>query len=193
MRTFEKEMRQSELSGSAFKVLFTAVTFDTIIELGTGCGAFTMLLKSIQDDLLNDVDYYTYDIISGYDLGLNLTEMGVLGITFAQQDIFAEGFATTLSGLKSGKNLWICDNGNKLNEFALVAPLMSVDDYVVIHDYFYDDADRDSINNEFGWPFTAEATWAQISATCATNAISESSTYKALFRPACWFIGVKGS
>ena len=93
---------------------------ETIIEFGTGDGFLALLLSVI------NIELYTFDI--------KKPKITIPG--FQQKDILDNhGYIGNII-ITSGKCLILCDNGNKIDEFAIFSQYAKSGDVIMVHDYF---------------------------------------------------------
>lgn len=110
--------------------LFKHNNFNSIIEIGTGCGAVTTVLGLWGIKL--DIPVMTIDIDdTKYDKKL----FNALNISFVKVDEFSELAKEKICSFIKGPVLLICDGGLKKWEFNTFAPLVPKDSIIGIHDW----------------------------------------------------------
>lgn len=127
---------QNNLSLVVFDDFLTRVKdVERIIEVGTGCGIFSMFLGIYC--FYNDKKMITYDIKS------NIQEktkkmFKVLGVDYRIKNIF-ENVLEIENDIKSqGRTVVLCDNGDKTREFLLFSKFLKTGDFILAHDYARD-------------------------------------------------------
>jgi len=119
------------------------VQIETVIELGTSVGGFTLYLC----DRLPDARIYSFDVCSClYQEKMNQHP----NLQFFQQDVFSEDTVKQIAALISagGTTLFLCDDGDKIREFGLYAPFLKTGDFIMAHDYSPGQHDHDPT-----WPW----------------------------------------
>ena len=106
-------------------ILNTNPQIDTIVELGTWQGGFSLFLKMQAE--VRHMNFLTYDSINFHSPAHKL-------IPFVKRDIFADqkeiGRLISLS-----PTVLFCDNGNKPRELKIFAPYLTSDSVVIVHDW----------------------------------------------------------
>lgn len=111
------------------------VTNGRIIELGTGCGGFSVFLALYCIFLGKEWKLYTFD--NGNRLEEHCqSAMLKLGASFFNTDIFGEEATKEIIELiqAEGTTILLCDNGNKRREFNLFSKYLKSGDYIFAHD-----------------------------------------------------------
>jgi hypothetical protein len=111
-----------------------------ILEIGTALGGFTQFLNIIIKELNLDTKILTYDIISHPWYQEIINE----GIDLRVEDIFSDNFKTCKQEVidfinESGITLVLCDGGWKIGEFNLLSDYIKSGDYIMAHDYSFDE------------------------------------------------------
>jgi len=114
-------MRQKEDVEKYFKQFFAYWIPDNIIELGTGDGEFTAILRK-----LGVFDIYSFDIQGG--------NIEVSGVTYYKIDIFKYE-KDIVDIFKLNKILLLCDDGDKIKEIGTFAKYLNLGDVIMAHDY----------------------------------------------------------
>ena len=114
-----------------FDKFFDIEKFDTIIEIGTGNGAFSVYIAEISKKY--GWDFYTYDIIDRKNKETT-KELNKCGAKVFIQDVDK----TDIEGIiKSGKRCLILNDGKvKINDFKRLSPSLKKDDIILSHDYY---------------------------------------------------------
>lgn len=109
----------------ALAEFFKKEEFDRVIELGTHKGFFTNWVAMWVPAV------HTFDHLDVLEVELSPN------IHFYKLDIFEDSLAPTIGDLLQleGRQLVMCDNGNKPREAAAVAPYLQGDDVLMVHDY----------------------------------------------------------
>jgi hypothetical protein len=106
------------------------ITLDTIIEIGTYRGGFTLFIDNHK--LSNKAKILSFDIdakIGQYKI-VNL----VNNVEFYQENVFETD--TVIKAIQKSKNcLILCDGGNKVNEFNLFSKHLKTNDIIMAHDF----------------------------------------------------------
>lgn len=137
-------MRQKGDIEKYFKQFFDHWIPDIIVELGTGDGEFTAILRK-----LGIFDIHSFDIQQG-----NIVTPGV---TYYKLDIFeAKEGIINLFGIN--KILLLCNNGNKIREVNTFAKYLKSGDVIMAHDYA---DDRESFK-KFNYWRTCELTFKDV-------------------------------
>lgn len=109
--------------------------FDNVIEIGTSYGGLSLFLYEKSKEL--NFSFTTYDISeSRVKKFWNDNE---LPFNYKIEDCFSEKTQSEIiSKITNGKNLLLCDGGNKIKEFNLFSKYISVGSYIMAHDYSKD-------------------------------------------------------
>jgi cephalosporin hydroxylase len=101
-----------------------------IIEIGTGMGGLSVLLK------MYGAEFVTYDTNDTriFDHGI----FGALGIDYRRWDCFKRKDEIADMIGRKGTTLVMCDGGNKHKEFTTFATYLKSGDYICAHDYSND-------------------------------------------------------
>jgi len=121
-----------------------------ILEIGTALGGFTQFLNIITKEIGLETKILTYDIISHpwYQ------EIIDFGIDLRVEDIFSNNFKTCKQEVidfikQDGTTLVLCDGGWKIGEFNLLSDYIKSGDFIMAHDYSFDDETyRNKIQNK---------------------------------------------
>jgi len=119
--------QQVEAAFGVFKTFLAEVKTVRVLEIGTAGGGFTTMLK----DCLPKAEIISYDIAERpvYE------DLRAKGVKVIIQDFFSvpdlmKGFIQS-----KGTTLVLCDGGNKIKEFATLAPFLKSGDIIMAHDY----------------------------------------------------------
>jgi len=121
-----------------FKQFLNLEKFDTIIEIGTQMGGLTYLIDDVIKKTESTSKIYTFDI--GYRDYVD-EECKSRGIEFICMDEYSEEFNIKINDLiqTGGKVLLLCDGGNKIYEFNKYSDIIKFGDFIMVHDYSFDD------------------------------------------------------
>jgi len=105
--------------------------FDTIIEIGTNRGGFSIWLN---DNKKENCAFLSYDI-NPKCIEIPITHRAYKCINI--QDCFSSSSIEQLSQIikNGGRILFLCDGGNKVNEFNLYCKFLKLNDVIMLHDY----------------------------------------------------------
>lgn len=106
-----------------------------IIELGGGNGAFTIMLALASKNYGARV--WSFDRAKPDERWRGL--YNYLGIQFCEGDIFGQIDRIKILIGTPGITYLLCDNGDKLKEFSLLASALKEGDIIAAHDYFVDE------------------------------------------------------
>lgn len=164
--------QQSPNAFLALNRLLNCRNFDTIIEFGTHDGGLSTLfalycflskkpaLVSKDNTLMaykNDThhkspkQFYTFDNVVR---DANMSEfIQQLGSKVIISDIFDSGTIEYIKKIieNGGKTLLLCDNGCKVREFEIYAPLLKTGDFLMLHDFFYSEEDFERVKSRKEW------------------------------------------
>jgi hypothetical protein len=115
--------------------------FDTIIEIGTNRGGFSIWLN---DNKKENCVFFSYDINSKC-VEIPTSHRAYKCIRFL--DSFSSLCIEQLTELiqNGGRTLFLCDGGNKVQEFNIYSNLLKPNDVIMLHDY------ADSPNEAENW------------------------------------------
>jgi len=107
-----------------------------ILEIGTALGGFTQFLDFCREELNIDSRILSYDISERpwyKDIIKDRLDIRV-------EDIFTEAYTDVNSYTKNfiaseGVTIILCDGGDKISEFKLLAKFLKEGDYIMAHDY----------------------------------------------------------
>lgn len=131
----------------AFTDFFSEVQPKQVLEIGTASGGTTLLARDVLDDLgLNDVPIRTYDVLEHNRIIFNEAIESGVNIDFRLENIFNDQFddlrdppEEVLEFVhRSGTTLVLCDGGNKVLEFNIMAKYVQPGDILMAHDYSQD-------------------------------------------------------
>ncbi len=133
-RMIYKNIRTKQMKGTtnAFDNFFIKEQFDTVIELGTGNGGFTLYIAEKCSEM--KADFYTFDIrriINSKKLKI-LRELG--GVFFKEDTNKTD---RVKNFIRDGGRILILNDGDKIASFNMYGPLLKAGDYMFIHDYYY--------------------------------------------------------
>lgn len=110
-----------------------------ILEIGTALGGFTQFLNIITKELGLQTKILTYDIVS-HPWYKNLVDSG---IDLRVENVFFNDFKSCKNEViefinQDGVTLVLCDGGWKIGEFNLLSNYIKHGDFIMAHDYSYD-------------------------------------------------------
>ena len=160
-----------------------------ILEIGTALGGFTSFLNIVSKENNLNIDILSYDIY-GRDW---YSEMIEDGIDVRVEDIFNGDFSSlndeVIKFIQSdGVTIILCDGGYKIGEFNLLSDYLKVGDFIMAHDYAYDDNIfvRDIQNKVWNW---CEIKESDISEASVRNNLSNFS--QNIFDNVAWVCKIK--
>lgn len=120
-----------------FRQFLVSEKFDAVFEIGTLQGGLTHIINDIKVEnnlkfKITTIDYSIRDWL--VDTFKNL------GIEYLYYDETTEEFkAFIVEYIKNNKKVCIlCDGGNKIDEFKMLAPYLKEGDFIMCHDYVQD-------------------------------------------------------
>jgi len=142
------QFAQNELVVPTFDLFLSkAGNVDRIIEVGTGCGIFTVFLGIYC--FYNDKKLITYDIEDKMQEKTRKL-FRTLGIDYRIKNIFENITEIKDEIQKQGCSVVLCDNGNKVKEFQIFSKFLKSGDFIFAHDYAKDlDFFRSEIQNKY--------------------------------------------
>ena len=205
----------------SFNRLLNAHSFDTIIEIGTHTAGLSLLFalyahlsrtpaicaNSNEPSLfVNQTHhrrpkvFHTYDYVVRDESVVNTLHL--LGARFHREDTLTDqsvidSIRSLISNPRSGSVLLLCDGGNKKKELELYGESLKRGDFVMLHDWAYDEAAFDRNRREGIW-FSWESRWADgtgegqqfgIKDLCEQYGIQP--VYAEEFDKVAWFCGRK--
>jgi cephalosporin hydroxylase len=147
--------------------------FDTIIEIGTYKGGFTILLDEIKQSNKLKFNIHTVDI-GIWDENIFkevLQDFNNRKITFHKTDIFSEAEVSYIKELlanPSKKVCVLCDGGDKISEFIYFSKLIKPGDFIMAHDYAHNSNNVDGLSYQCSWSWQ-EIHYTDISQSISTN------------------------
>ena len=170
-----------------FNELLIYENFDTIIELGTSLAGLTYIIDDILTKNNLKKNIHTFDF-SYRDYVEN--ELNKRNCRYYILDEFTLIYEDTVSNLikNGGKTLVLCDGGNKIDEFNKYSKYLKNGDFIMAHDYAYDEKTflfdiKDKVWNWF------EISYKDINESILSNNLNEYS--KINFKNAVWCCYVK--
>lgn len=119
-------MQQAANIEQVFREFFSHYVPKRIIELGTGTGEFTNLLRRLREDVDKDFDLITIDQHN------DIKEIP-WPIVFIQMHVFQH--FDIIRDLIQRNTLVLCDNGNKIVEITRLSDYLFPDCVIMAHDY----------------------------------------------------------
>jgi FkbM family methyltransferase len=122
-----------------FKKFLIKVRPSRILEIGTAGGGLTMFLRDTLNEIgLSDskiksfevLDCSWYDKIRSNNIEINLVNIFNDSYTQLENPEYIVDFIQS-----EGTTVVLCDGGNKISEFNLIAPLIKNGDFIMAHDY----------------------------------------------------------
>jgi hypothetical protein len=167
---------QHDNAFSVFEKLLKNFLPKTIVEIGTSHGGLTLFLKDLLDHVgLSDSKIRTFDVNRFPSHSLLLKS----NIEIIYDNIFYKDYSNLekpellLDFLDPmGNNLVLCDGGNKIREFNLIAPLLRTNDIIMAHDYSpsIEYFQKNIMNKEWAW---IEITDSDIHECCNQNNLKD--------------------
>jgi len=107
-----------------------------ILEIGTALGGFTQFLQWASNEIKHPIDILSYDIVE-YDWYKDIIKTG---IDIRIKNVFYENYQNVDQEVidfiqQDGLTLVLCDGGDKIREFNILAKHIKVDDFIMAHDY----------------------------------------------------------
>ena len=121
---------------NVFQKFLDEQKFDTIIEIGTLNGGLTRFLK----DASPNSRLVSYDVVNQPEH----PDLIACGVELKIKNIFGDGYRVAdeeVIGIlnSAGKKLILCDGGNKAAEFNSLSGFLRKGDFIMAHDYSYDE------------------------------------------------------
>lgn len=128
--------------------------FDTIIEIGTYNGGFTLYLN---DAKRSDTKLVSYDIDETLNTAKNLE--AAKDIDFRIESCFSKKAKNDIISMigEDKRVLLLCDGGNKTLEFNTFSKYLKSGDVIGIHDFKRDEEYYKFCTNYWQWPYGAES------------------------------------
>lgn len=120
--------KQSTHIFQTFPVLLGQGGFSRVVEIGTYAGGLSLFISKIAPN----VEYLGYEIDPNV-IHPNASHLNIRTVNFAEEKEFIREYIS-----REGRCLVLCDGGNKLYEFATLAPLIKLNDVIMTHDYLDD-------------------------------------------------------
>jgi cephalosporin hydroxylase len=183
----------AQQSHNAYKVFYDFINEhrpSRILEVGTGSGGFTVFLAMTCQELGLDTQIRSYDI---YQPQWETELLQTLGVDLRIQNIFKGDFEDFDDEVKDfiqqpGITFVLCDGAYKPGEFRVLAPYIKPGDFIMCHDFAYDDELFESeINNKI-WNWK-EVTFAAIEQPVLQNQLTPYNLN--IFQQAAWFCAIK--
>jgi hypothetical protein len=128
-----------------WETFLNAHRFNTLIELGSGSGAFStwLYLQCVN----RGASFFTFDKVHPPALDWPMNKANGLAGRFFLGDMFSGKGMSALRGMLDTVNrpaILFCDGGNKPKEFQTFTPMMQPGDFVIVHDYGTEFGDNDA-------------------------------------------------
>lgn len=146
--------------------------FDTIVEVGTGRGAFALWISLNKKP---DATFVTFDVKP--HLMPDLSRATVVQSNVFDTQTFSE---VTVLMQRPGRLLFLCDGGDKEKELAHFAPFLKSGDVIMAHDYAHSPEDYAKIQRALGWPTAAETRRWALPTLLETNQLVDYKHYEQL-------------
>jgi len=134
-RMIYKNTRTKQMRGvvNAFDRFFIKERFDTVIELGTGNGGFSLYIAEKCNEM--KADFYTFDIrrIINSNILKNIKQLG--GVFFKED---TNETNRVKNFIKEGRRTLVLNDGDKFSSFNIYGPRLKLGDYMFIHDYYFE-------------------------------------------------------
>jgi cephalosporin hydroxylase len=132
----------AQQSHNAYKVFYdfiSEVKPKQILEIGTALGGFTEFMKLIVDEIGLQTSILSYDIAERPWY----RDMVEKGIDVRVENIFNDDWSAVKKEVEDyvkqeGVTIVLCDGGWKIGEFKIFSGLIKKDDFILAHDYAYD-------------------------------------------------------
>lgn len=167
------KMSQHKNAVQTFEKFILNIKPSTIIEIGTYTGGFIAAIS----DIVSKNDLHTrivsYDVMERgpysdiRQLGADIRIENIFNDTYSELNISSK--ADVISMIQSqGTTLVLCDGGNKINEFNILAKYLKSGDFIMAHDYSesYDYYNQQIKNKIWNW---CEITEKDIANACQNN------------------------
>ena len=140
-----------------------------ILEIGSATGGFTFFLKETVDNLNLDCDILSFDIFEYPAYG----EIRGLGVDIQVKNVFDDNYENVSQYVidyiqSDGTTLILCDGGNKKEEFKCLSKYIKEGDFMLGHDYSYDEKTFEEKINRKIWNWV-ELTEEDIYESCLNN------------------------
>lgn len=170
-----------------FEPFLVLENFDLILEFGTSFGGLTYIIDDIKTKNNLNLSIHTFDY-SYKDYVHN--ELNRRQVFYHILDETTEEFKIRVKELISTnkKKLFLCDGGNKTNEFIYYSNLMNSGDFIMAHDYAKDETffKENILNKIWNW---CEIKYSDIENSVVTNNLE---LYQKInFENAAWCCFVK--
>lgn len=127
----EKGMKQKKGIMKIFDVFFEKEKFDSIIEIGTGSGNFSLYIAKKAKEM--EAYFVTFDIV---DINENIKNQLIqLGAVFYNEDVDKSNRIENMINT-GGRILLLNDGGLKVPQFKKYAPLLKQNDIIMSHDFY---------------------------------------------------------
>jgi hypothetical protein len=180
-------MGQNQQALPAFDTIFKTLEragnpLRRIIELGTSHGGLSVYLQLYC--LVSGAQLVTYDRPGFVPTYIEL--FGRLGVDYRAADVLGDAATITEIGAllsAPGRCMLLCDNGDKVREFALYARFLKPDDLILAHDYCENREVFQAAFHNKKWSF-CEITEADIHLACRDYHLSP--FLQEVMAPAAW-------
>lgn len=123
-----------------FELFLAQVRPARILEIGTSHGGLTLFIRHTLNKLgLNNSLIKTFDVnrFTSHFILMNESNLEIV-----YDNIFSDDYNSIINTdqitnfiSNDGPNIILCDGGNKIKEFNLLAPLLNSNDFILAHDY----------------------------------------------------------
>jgi hypothetical protein len=140
--------------------LFAEVKPKRVLEIGTSHGGLTLMMRDLLDEMgLDDSRIMTYDIyeqvflkplVEGRNVDVKTESMFCDEYKRFKDENIKKTIAEYIQ--KEGASIVVCDGGNKVSEFRLLADAIKPNDIIMAHDYapdseYFENKMRDKVWN----------------------------------------------
>ncbi len=176
--------------GGGFSALFAIYAFNSNRKLTESGGEFDYYAKRANSQHhKNPKKFYTYDWVTKDSEQIKF--LLSLGAEFKQMDtLHNENNINYIGDIiqKPGRTLLLCDGGNKIGEIHLYSKFLKSGDFIMAHDWAYDDDAFENNKKNDIW-FWKEITNEDIKDVLETNSVER--IYADEFDNVAWFCGKK--
>ncbi len=137
-------------------ILYNNPQIEKFVEIGTGGGAFSVILglHAVQ----RGSHLLTYDIqIRGHKPKVD-SVFDKLGVEFVEEDVF-ENVKNIQKHMDGKPTFFFCDGGDKRKELEVFAPLLPSGSVIAVHDYGDEILPEDVRKHTVGWTPILEDFW----------------------------------
>jgi len=183
--------QQNHESFEIFFYFLKEVKPKRILEIGTAMGGLTYFLKKSCNELNLECDILSFDI---YEWP-SYKEIKEYGVDIKIENIFGDEYSSipqyVIDFIQSdGLTIVLCDGGNKKLEFNLLSNYIKENDFILAHDYSYDEKYFNENINYKIWNWL-ELTEKDIEEACNRNSLVD--YRREVFQSVVWVCKMKSS